>query len=125
MRRSLPKASTRRKIRSTRNLEAKQEGFKNYEEKALSIPAFEAHPDWHEFEGEVMILNDVVLRKVADKTWKEFDTHVLDVGGRIFVRRHKRGPRSTITTVVRWFKKHRPEQARQILAETKKLPEGV
>jgi hypothetical protein len=93
---------------------AVREGFRNYEEMVLSIPAFQAHPGWEEPGDEILVAGDLVLRKVAWKTWQEAEA--IRVNGRLFVRTATKGP-VTVSAVVRWFKRNHAEEAKRILEE--------
>jgi hypothetical protein len=94
--------------------QARQEGFRDYDEKVLSIPAFQAHPLWNEADFDIMIADHRVLKKVGDGSWQQIAVQALNVNGKIFIKTKKEGP-NTITTVVKWFEKNHPNEVTRIL----------
>jgi hypothetical protein len=93
---------------------AAREGFRNYKEKVLSIPAFRAHPGWNELRDELLVAGDLVVKKAGSKSWHEADT--VRVNGQIFVRTDRKAP-AAVSAVVRWFRRNHPREAKQILEE--------
>jgi hypothetical protein len=47
---------------------AVREGFRDYKEKVLSIPAFRAHPGWEETRDELLAAGNLVFKKVGSKS---------------------------------------------------------